>query len=129
MSDAPDTEALVKLADSWAYAFSDGSNRNMTLDEIAAVSGDDLAGDLQKIAEGVRRLQSEVERLRLDNMRLNGEWSAEKKETFTLRAQLKTAVDWLQTIEGLRYHYSDPRELAAEALAAIREKENADIPS
>lgn len=52
---------IVKLAADWAYAFSDGANREMSLNEIATVSGDDLAGDLQKIAAALAASQEEIE--------------------------------------------------------------------
>lgn len=79
-------ERLVTATSEWAYAFSDGDNREMSLTEIALVGGGDLAGDLQKMADDAKLLPALLQRLG----RELAEWQSTAEESSS--EHLKTAI-------------------------------------
>ncbi len=115
--DQVDVEGLVKLSRDWAYAFSGGDNREMSLVEIELVGGGDLAGDLEKIATKAEQAAQALKRLSGDLQNYEGAWkglSRKFRETESERDKLKEENRQLGGMIDSRDEYiSDLREALA----------------
>lgn len=73
MDVAGDVGEQVKLFRAWADAMEHQSNRELTVEDICCVSGDDFPGDLRQAADTIERLARERDELQA--LRANEEWA------------------------------------------------------
>lgn len=97
---------LVKLTREWAYAFSDGSNRDICLNEIEMVGGGDLAGDLKKMAENAVAIEqsfADYQDKVLDNLvGAYNSWTGDDEKSQGARIALSAVMNALDILDEAR---------------------------